>query len=158
VTLPAHRYRDRVEERKQNDRGHTWAFDFDETITKAPKQLARIANGLKALGDTVVVVTGNEASRKELEQRLKGFGFPFDGLIQYEDDETDGLRRAAILKQLNAWGAFDDRTGRSPMYAQICPHFFLVAEPSEENEEAAKGAKHYAKQVIKEQLSGGQGG
>lgn len=148
MTLPAHRF----EERKKNKGAHCWSFDFDESITKAPAQLSRIAAGLKAQGDRVVVVTGNDGTRKELEERLGGYGFPFDGLVQYEDDESDGLRRAAILERLDVWGAFDDRTGRSPTYAKICPHFFVVAEPTGEDEDAAKGAKDAAKQTIEEQL------
>src|SRR5215469_6566803 len=145
MTLPAHRYIERAKKAKSR----VFTFDLDETITKAPKQLSYIAKALKDAGGTIIVVTGNQSKRSELEERLKDYGFPFDDLIQYEDDESDGLRRAAILEHLNAWCAFDDRAGRAVTYAKVCPHLFLSAEPSGEAEDNADGAKKDAKKVVK---------
>ena len=145
MTLPAHRYIERAKKAKSR----VFTFDLDETITKAPKQLSYIAKALKDAGGTIIVVTGNQSKRSELEERLKDYGFPFDDLIQYEDDESDGLRRAAILEHLNAWCAFDDRAGRAVTYAKVCPHLFLSAEPSGEAEDNADGAKKDAKKLAK---------
>jgi hypothetical protein len=150
MTLPAHRYRDRAEERKKdNDDGHVITFDFDETITKCPKQMAHLAQALKKAGDEVWVVTGNESKREELEKRLDEYGFPFDGLIQYHDDETDGLQRKNVLDELNAWLAFDDRAGRAPVLSKACPHLFLAAKASKDNVKAAEDAKS-AKKIVKQ--------
>jgi hypothetical protein len=137
-------------ERRKKSKRRVVTFDFDETITKAPKQLSHVAKALKDAGDTIIIVTGNQSKRSELEERLKDYGFPFDDLIQYEDDESDGLRRAAILEHLNAWLAFDDRAGRAVTYAKVCPHLFLSAEPSGEAEDNADGAKKAAKQDVKD--------
>jgi hypothetical protein len=156
MTLPAHRFLDRdAEGRKKGGKGgppYVWAADFDETISKAPDQLARIAQGLKGLGDTIIVITGNESPRQVLEERLAGYGFPYDGLIQYEDDESDGLRRVAILEEIDAWCAFDDRVGRAVTYVPVCPHLFLSAEPSREAKARAGGAKDEAKLLVKKAL------
>ena len=156
MTLPAHRYLDRAEERaKGGDDPKVWTFDFDENITTAPKRLARIAAALKAMGDRIVVVTGNQAPREELVDRLTNdYGFPFDDLIQYEDDQTDGMRRAAILKELDAWGAFDNRMDRGYTYAKVCPHFFLLAKPNKDAEANTKGAKQDAKSAVKNAVKG----
>ena len=145
MTLPAHRF----EERKKKDKHRVWTWDYDETITKSPDRCARIAKGLNKIGDHNVVVTGNQSSRDQLVKNLKDFDFPFDDLIQYEDDQTDGIRRLEVLEQLDAWGAFDDRAGRAPTLTQQCPHFFLSAEPSDEAKEKAKGAKKAAKKATK---------
>lgn len=141
MTLPAHRYLDREERKKKDKGGKVWVFDFDETITKAPDQCARIAKALRALDDTVIVVTGNQSSRNDLKKRLDGYGFEYDDLIQYQDDQTDGLNRAAILKQLDAFCGFDDRAGRGYTLAKACPHFFLVAKPPKRAEDNADGFK-----------------
>ena len=141
------------EERKKgaNAQGaqKVWTWDFDETITTAPERMARIATALKAMGDRIVVVTGNRAPREQLVDRLTNdYGFPFDDLIQYEDENTDGIRRAAVLKELGAWGAFDNRMDRGYTYAKVCPHLFLLAKPNEDEKTDAKGAKQDAKQVV----------
>jgi hypothetical protein len=151
LTLPAHRF----EDRKKNDDGPPYihVFDYDETITGAPDQLARVATGLKALGDRVVIVTGNTSDRADIVKQLADFGFPFDDLIQYDDTASNGLRRAEILKQLNAWLGFDNRVDRSYTYAKICPHLYLIAKPTSENKDDAKGAKKGAKKAVKDARS-----
>lgn len=155
MTFPAHRFRDRaerVETRDGQGDGKTFVWDFDETITKCPDRMSHIAAALRAAGDRIVVVTGNTAPRERLVQRLEDYGFPFDDLIQYANDESEGLRRAALLEQLDAWCAFDDRAGRAYTYAKVCPHLFLVAKPSAEAEAAADGAKSDAKNAVKVQV------
>lgn len=151
MTLPAHRFLDRdVEERKQNDdEPRTWVFDFDQTITTAPDQLARIAAGLKGLGDYIIVLTGNASPRADLVKQLAGYGFAFDDLVQYDDDGTDGISRAQHLKQFGAWGAFDNRVDRSYIFAKVCPHFYLVTKPTADDKDNAKAAKKVAKQTAK---------
>ena len=147
MTLPAHRF----EERKKNKgKGRVWTWDYDETITKSPDRCAAIATGLGRIGFRNVVVTGNQSPRDQLEKSLKDFDFPYDDLIQYQDDQSDGIRRLEILEQLDAWGAFDDRAGRAPTLVQQCPHFFLSAEPSDEAKEKGKGAKKAAKKAVKD--------
>ena len=155
--MPAHRFdsmRMESEERKKDKKkGKVITFDFDETITKAPKQMAHLAKALKKAGDEIWVVTGNEADRKDLEGWLDEYGFKYDGLIQYHDDETDGLQRENILKELNAWLAFDDRAGRAPVLVKACPHLFLAAKATKDNlkaEEDAKSAKKIVKQAKNE--------
>lgn len=143
--LPAHRF----EQRKQAPKRPTVTFDYDETITKAPKHMAYLAGALKDAGSRIVVVTGNQSDRKDLEAELDDYGFPYDRLVQYEDDETDGLRRAAILEKLGAWIGVDDRAGRAATYAKVCPHLFLSAEPSAEAQDKAVGAKKAAKKAVK---------
>ena len=149
MTLPAHRYEDRKKDGKQR----VWCFDFDGTITGAPKQVARIAQGLKKLGDTIVVLTGNQSPHNQLEQILNDFEFPFDALVQYHDDDSNGIARAEHLKQFGAWGAFDNRIDRAVIFAPICPHLYLIVEPTKEDKEdaqdgsAKKAAKDAAKKI-----------
>lgn len=157
--LPAHRYVsspkpelfEPFEERKKKDKkGKVIVFDFDETITKAPKRMAHIAKCLKECGDTIWIVTGNESKRSDLIDRLENeYDFPFDGLIQYKDDETDGLQRREVLKELNAWLAFDDRAMRAPVLVKACPHLFLASKPSKDQEKALDDAKD-AQKVVKQ--------
>lgn len=154
MTLPAFRYRDR-EDRKKTDNDaagppYTVVFDFDETITQAPDQLARIATALKALGDTIIVLTGNESPAKELEARLEDYGFPFDALVQYHDEATNGIARAEHLKQFGAWLGIDNRIDRCYTYAKVCPHLYLVTKPSKEEKDDADGTKKQAKQDAKQ--------
>ena len=145
MTLPAHRF----EERKKKNKPKVWVFDFDETITATPGHLRRIATALRAMGDSIVVVTGNDSPRQELLDRLRNdYQFPFDDLIQYADEESFGLRRAAILKELDAYGAFDDRSGRAYVLVDACSHFFVAAKPPKD---ATKGDKGDAKQAVKDQ-------
>ena len=149
MTLPAHRFLDREDRKKKKDKagGKVWPFDLDETITKAPDQCARMAKALREIGDKVVVVTGNQSPRDDLKKQLDGYGFKYDELIQYQDDQTDGLNRAAVLKQLDAYCAFDDRAGRGYTLAKVCPHFFLIAKPPDKAEDNTDGfnAKKAAK-------------
>lgn len=146
MTLPAHRWR---EDRKKGDGdGQVWVADFDGTITGAPDQLARIATGLKALGDTIIVLTGNDSPRADLVQRLNDYGFPFDELVQYKDDGTDGISRAQHLKQFGAWGAFDNRVDRAVCFAEVCPHLYLIVAPTDKDHDNAK-ANHTKKQAKK---------
>jgi hypothetical protein len=127
-----------------------WTFDYDETITAAPKRCRRIAQGLRALGDKIIVVTGNPSDRDKLIKALNDYKFPFDDLIQYNDEESFGLRRADILRELDAYGAFDDRAGRAVTLADVCPHFFVAAQPPKDAEDAADGGKKDAKKVVKD--------
>src|SRR6185312_17311931 len=118
MTLPAHRFRDREERKQLNDAGgdgpRVWTFDFDETITTAPRRMARLATAVRKLGDRVVVITGNQSPRDQLVKRLTDdYGFPFDDLIQYEDLGTDGVQRAHVLKQVDAWCGVDNRADRA---------------------------------------------
>lgn len=140
MTLPAHRFRDR-EERKKNDGQHVWTFDYDGTITGAPDQLARVAAGLKALGDHIVVLTGNDSPRADLVKQLNDYGFPFDDLVQYKDDGTDGISREEHLKQFGAWGAFDNRVDRAFILAKACPHFYFIGKPTPDDRDAVKANK-----------------
>jgi len=160
--LPAHRHGNAsfVEEllgegeerkkKKDKKKGKIIVFDFDETITKAPKRMRHLAKALKKAGDQIWIVTGNESKRQELLDRLeKEYKFPFDGLIQYHDDETDGLQRKEVLKELGAWLAFDDRVGRAPVLAKVCPQLFLIAKPTKDQQRALEDAKS-AKKVVQQ--------
>jgi len=158
--LPAHRsyegsgliaeMREVSYRKKGKKKGKVIVFDFDETITKSPKRMAHIAKCLKECGDTIWIVTGNESDRSELIDRLENeYDFPFDGLIQYKDDETDGLQRREVLKELDAWLAFDDRMGRAPVLTKVCPHLFLTAKPTKDQEKALEDAKN-AKKIVKQ--------
>ena len=148
MTLPAHRF----EERKKKNKGHVWTFDYDGTITGAPDQLSRIAQGLKAQGDTIVVLTGNTMARKDLLKTLDDYGFPYDEVVQYHDDDSNGVARRHYLKQFDTWGAFDNRIDRAVIFAPVCPHLYLVVEPSKGDEQDAKeaGAKQAAKKTAKD--------
>jgi hypothetical protein len=155
MTLPAFRYRDRVAERKKtgNDADgppFTISFDYDETITQAPAQLARIATGLKAQGDTIIVLTGNESPAKELEGQLEEWGFPFDALVQYHDEGTNGIARAEHLKAFGAWLGIDNRIDRCYTYAKVCPTLYLITKPTKEEKDDAAGTKKTAKQDAKQ--------
>lgn len=156
MTLPAHRFRGRhlalVEDRKKNDGGQkVWTFDFDETITTAPKRCARMATAFRAIGDKVVVITGNQSPRSELVKRLTDdYEFPFDDLIQYHDLGTDGVQRAHVLEQVDAWCGIDNRADRAYTYAKVCPHFYLIAKPPGDDKDDA--SKKQAKQVVKQQV------
>lgn len=148
MTLPAHRF----EERKKKHKGKVIVFDFDGTITGAPAFVSRIAKGLKQQGDTIVVLTGNVMARKDLLDTLDDFGFPYDEVVQYHDDDSNGVSRAEYLKRFNAWGAFDNRIDRAVIFAPICPHLYLVVEPSKDDEQAAQkaDAKQDAKKTAKD--------
>lgn len=155
MTLPAFRYRDRAEERKKTGNDvdgppYTVVFDYDETITQAPDQLARIATGLKSLGDKIIVLTGNVSSAKELEGQLEQWGFPFDALVQYDDTGSNGIARAEHLKQFGAWLGIDNRIDRCYTYAKVCPHLYLVTKPTKEQKDDADGTKKQAKQDAKQ--------
>lgn len=145
--LPAHRFETRAKQSKPR----TWTFDYDGTITGAPDQLSRIAVALKALGDRIVVITGNKSPRADLVKSLADYKFPFDDLIQYHDDGTNGIERAEYLSRLDAWGAFDNRVDRAIILAKVCPHLFLLAEPTDAEIQAAKtaDAQKNAKQAVK---------
>lgn len=163
MTLPAHRFRDReahdrvkanlrlVEDRKKkgNGKGKVQVFDYDETITSAPKQISRIAQGLSKLGDHIVVLTGNAMPHKQLLQNLDDLEFPYDDVIQYDDSGSNGVARAQYLKQLDAWMAFDNRIDRAVIFAPICPTLYLVTEATDDDEQNADGAKKDAKQAVK---------
>lgn len=147
MTLPAHRF---SEDRKKGGAGaKVWTFDFDETITTAPKRLARLATALRKLGDRVVVITGNQSPRDELVKRLEDYGFPFDDLIQYEDLGTDGVQRSHVLEQVDAWCGIDNRADRAYTYAKVCPHLYLIAKPPDDDTDDA--SKKKAKKVVKQQ-------
>lgn len=137
------------EQRKKNPGGRVWTFDFDETITTAPKRLSRIAAALRAMGDTVYVLTGNPSPRDDLLKRLDDYGFPYDDLIQYDDEGSSGVVRAAYLDKLKAWGAFDNRADRAVTYAEICPHLYLIAKPSKDAVDDGRGANKDAKKDVK---------
>lgn len=126
-----------------------WTFDFDGTISAAPEQLSRIAKGLKDQGDKIVVLTGNPMPHKNLLKILDEYGFPYDEVIQYQDDESNGIVRAHYLKQFKTWGAFDNRIDRAVIFAPICPHLYLVVEATKEDKQNAKGHKKEAKQTAK---------
>lgn len=146
MTLPAHRFR---EDRKKGDGGKVFVLDFDETITTAPKLMAHLTAALKAYGDTVYVLTGNDSPRDDLLQRLKDYGISFDDLVQYHDSQSDGIARAHYLKQLGAWCGVDNRIDRAGTYVQVAPHLFLVAEPPKVAQEDAQGSKKAAKKAVK---------
>ena len=96
--------------------------------------MARIATALKAMGDEIIIVTGNDSERSELEEWIEvEYGFPYDQLIQYSDEDSHGVQREAILEELNAWCAFDDRVARSPTLTKACPHLFLVVKGDDED-------------------------
>lgn len=149
MTLPAHRFRDRApEERKKQSEGQrVWLYDYDGTLTHAPEQLTRIAVGLRALGDRNVVLTGSEKPRETLLKQLADWGFPYDELVQYHDEGTDGLDRAEYMKQFDAWAGFDNRVDRAVVFADVCPVFYVVGKPIGER---TPGTKQDAKQAAKE--------
>ena len=126
---------------------YVWVFDYDGTISSAPEQLSRIAVGLKALGDEIFVLTGNDSPRADLVKWISDFGFPYDELLQYEDNGTNGIGRAEYLKRLKAWGAFDNRIDRAPIFAKVCPHLYVIAEPLDDD---PNGTKKEAKKAVKE--------
>jgi hypothetical protein len=149
VTLPAHRFRDR-EERKKNDEGpKVFVCDFDETITTAPKLIAYLSKVLRDAGDKFYVLTGNDSPRDELLQRLNDYDVSFDDLIQYSDSQSDGIARAHYLKQLDAYCGIDNRIDRAGTYVQACPHLFVMSEPPKIAEENAHGSKKAAKKAAK---------
>ena len=151
LPLPAHRFEERKKTGNDLDGPrYTVVFDFDETITNAPDQLARIATALKSLGDTIIVLTGNESPAKELEGRLEAYGFPFDALVQYDDSGSNGIARAEHLKQFGAWLGIDNRVDRCFTYAKVCPHLYLVTKPTKEEKADADGTKKQAKQDAKQ--------
>lgn len=155
MTLPAFRYRDRAEERKKTGNDvdgppYTISFDYDETISNAPHQLARIATGLKSQGDTIIVLTGNTSPAKELEGQLEAWGFPFDALVQYDDSGSNGIARAEHLKQFGAWLGIDNRIDRCYVYAKVCPHLYLITKPTKDEKDAADGTKKTAKKDAKQ--------
>lgn len=149
--LPAHRFEERKKKDKGNGKSRTWVFDYDGTITGAPDQLARVAQGLKKLGDYIIVLTGNPGNRDQLVSTLKDWDFPFDDFVQYQDDDTDGLARAQHLKQFKAWGAFDNRIDRAYTFAKVCPHMYVIVKTSSEDQDQAKKAqtKKAAKKAAK---------
>jgi hypothetical protein len=149
LPLPAHRFEERKDLADHGGPGaRTWAFDFDETITRSPRRMARLAIALKAIGDEVVIITGNDSKRTELEDRLENdYGFPWDQLIQYSDEDSHGDQREAILKELGAWCAFDDRMARAPILTEACPHLFLSVKG---NKEDPKGDLDDPEDVVEE--------
>lgn len=149
MTLPAHRFRDHEERKKNDGEPKVWVCDFDETITTAPKLIAYLSKALKAQGDKFYVLTGNDSPRDELLDRLKAYDVEFDDLIQYHDSQSDGIARAHYLKQLGAWAAIDNRIDRAGVYVQVCPHLFVMAEPPKIAEENAQGSKKAAKKAVK---------
>lgn len=131
----------------------TFAFDFDDTITAAPKQISRIAKGLQAIGDEVVVLTGNQMPRKQLLKALDDLDFPYDKVVQYDDSGSNGVERAKYLKQLDAWCALDNRIDRAVIFAPVCPHLYLVTEPTKDEKQDADDSlsKKQVKKDIKNQ-------
>lgn len=146
MTLPAHRFR---EERQATDGGKVFVVDFDETCTTAPKLIAHLTAALKAYGDKIYVLTGNDSPRDELLGRLNDYGITFDDLIQYHDSQSDGIARAHYLNQLDAYCGIDNRIDRASTYVQICPHLFVMAEPPKIAKENAQGSKKAAKKAAK---------
>ena len=144
--LPAHRF----ERRKKMADARVIVFDLDETITKSPNELAYLAKLAHKDGCKIVVLTGNQSPRHELEDRLKDYGFPYDELVQYHDSESDGLIRAEYLRQFGAWLAFDNRIDRAPTYTKVCPHLFMVTGPTKAADDEAKGTKKDAKKAAKD--------
>lgn len=121
--------------KNKGDGKKVWTFDFDETITRAPKRMAYLANALKAAGAEIWIITGNKAPRPDLEKRLADYGVEYDGLIQYDDEGSHGEQRMKVLKELNAWCAIDDRMGRAPTLTKACPHLFLAVKGDKEDKE-----------------------
>lgn len=148
MTLPAHRFRDREERKKNDDGSKVFVCDFDETITTAPKVIAYLSNLIRAHGDKFYVLTGNDSPRDELIQQLNDYGISFDDLVQYHDSQSDGIARAHYLKQLDAWCGIDNRIDRAGTYVQVCPHLFVMAEPPKVAKENAHGSKKAAKKAV----------
>ncbi len=152
--LPARRRRLAQQRKKGPDPkdGDVVVFDYDGTITGAPKFMTLVARGLKAMGCHIVVLTGNVSTRSVLTKALDDFGFPYDDLVQYHDDGTDGVSRAEHLKQFGAIAAFDNRVDRAIVLGKVCPHAYIIAEPSKDEKHQAKkdDAKKAAKQVAKQ--------
>lgn len=147
MNLPAHRFEGR-KGGKQTKGQRTWVFDYDGTITGAPDQIVRIATGLRALGDYLIILTGSTLPRADLVKQLADFGMPYDDLVQYTDDGTDGQARVHYLKQFGAWGGFDNRVDRAPILVEVCPHLFVIAQPVLPDDKAAKkDAKQTAKKL-----------
>lgn len=145
MTLPAFRYRDRVEERKKPaDLGppYTWAFDVDDTITSAPQRYTRLSEALKALGDKVVVVTGH-GPKETREHLLEALGFQYDEII-IVDPGPYGEGKAKALKHLGAFMLFDNEVAFGPEIIRVCPLALQYVEPpgdSHPKQDAKKAAK-----------------
>ena len=146
MTLPAHRFEYR---KKKKDDEKVVVVDFDETVTKAPEHIAFLLTALRAQGCKIIILTGNGGPRKDLKKRLDDYGVPFDDLIQYNDEDSSGLVREKYLKQLDAWLGIDNRIDRAPTYVKACPHLFVVAKPTDENKDDAKGVKKVVKKDAK---------
>src|SRR5262249_48391289 len=74
---------------------------------------------------------------------------PFDDLIQYNDEDSSGIVRQKYLKELDAWLGIDNRIDRAPTYVKACPHLFVMAKPTDEDKDDAKGGKKAAKKDAK---------
>jgi hypothetical protein len=61
MTLPAHRYRDRAEERKQEPKHQNWAFDVDGVLDAFPRQMGTLIAALTASARHVYLITGIDA-------------------------------------------------------------------------------------------------
>lgn len=149
MTLPAHRYRDRAEERKKPAElgpPFIWSFDIDDTVTAAPQRYARLAEALKANGDKIVCVTGHGPVETR-EHLLEALGFPYDEII-IVDPGKDGAGKAKALKHLGAFMHFDDRVEFGPEIIKVCPVAFQYVEPPGDSH-PKKDAKAAAKALKK---------
>ncbi len=121
---------------------YTWTFDIDGTITSAPRQYARLAEALQAIGDKVVVVTGHGPARTRADL-LTALNFPYDEiLVVNPTDDGSGKRKA--LDELGAFMHFDDRIEFGPEILKVCPVTFQYSMPPGD-EKPRKDAKKAAK-------------
>ena len=133
------------------DKQRTFTVDFDGTITAIPDRFAVITDALRKQGHRIVVLTGNQSPADELKKQLDDWDIKYDALVQYEDNDSNGLVRAKYLKELNVWMGFDNRVDRAVMFRNI-PHAFVIADATKENKEEAKGSKQDAKKAAKKAL------
>lgn len=135
-------------------KSRTFVVDYDGTITAAPDQLAVISVALRAQGHKVIVLTGNTSPRDDLLKQLSDYGFEHDGLIQYNDEESDGGVRARYLKRLDCWFGIDNRADRAVIFADVAPHAYIIAKPNKRDKNNAKDGldKSGVKKDVKKQL------
>lgn len=142
MTLPAHRFRDR-EERKKDKKPHVWTLDVDDTVTNAAPQYARLTRALKDAGDRIVIVTGHgpKAAREDL---LDAIGIAYDEIVIVEP-EPDGSGKARALKELGSWFHFDDRVQFGPEILKVCPVVFQYGEERQPGDDLAKDVEKIKK-------------
>lgn len=116
----------RFERRAKTTSQRVWVWDWDETVTAAPLQHARLAQAVKQLGDKAIIVTGH-GPRNAREEQADAIGFPFDDIV-IVDPGKNGAGKAKCLEQLDAWFCFEDSVQFGPEIVRVCPVTFQYRE------------------------------